>query len=122
LIGGYGGIETRQHVSLFDCLVDQIEIAPIALDAQPCDLNQYQLEVLEQTAQLGILSSRRVHQQSGGDEEIGCLTGKSRVGSIDRALGGKRDEESGGLSEVFAGLVAIGLGHFGCVASRRGTF
>ena len=57
--GCYSGIETRENVSLFDCLVNEIEIAPVLLAAQSRDLDQYELEVLEKGMELRIFRGRR---------------------------------------------------------------
>jgi len=77
---------------LFDRLVNQVEIALVALRPKAGDLHQHELEILEEPAQLGIFRRGRVEKQPGRYQQIRCLARKAYITAVWRAGGGERDQ------------------------------
>jgi hypothetical protein len=69
--------------------VNQVEVAPVALDAEPGDLHQHQLEIFEQAAQSRVLCRGGIHQQSRRNEKVCCFAGEARITLFGAGRGGE---------------------------------
>ena len=85
-----------------ECLMNELQVRPVARAAQSRDLREHQLEILEQSVKRWIASGLRIEKQMSLGEEHRCLRRNPSIGLRAGAIARQGREQRSGLREITA--------------------